>query len=80
MGEDKNEIEKTNLKVAMENHSMAVPTAAGGCLLHKKQEPIEHKDFENEVRGMMDITALLDKASVILDLQVRSNIYLFKPL
>ena len=44
--------------------------AAAGKLLHVSQEAVDHKDFSTEVRGLRDVSSLLDKCSVLLDVQV----------
>ena len=75
---DSNGMEKKGEKVDAEkfskfdpdDSSMSIKT--GGGLLHKQQHPIDLKDFLTEVRGMMDVNNLLEKAAVILDLQVMS--------
>jgi len=46
---------------------------AEGGLVHRKQQTVEHRDFVTEVRGLMDIEALLDTCAVVLDLQERPN-------
>ena len=35
-------------------------------LVHVNHETLEHKDFRAEVRGLRDISTLLDKCSVML--------------
>ena len=39
-------------------------------LVHVNHETLEHKDFRAEVRGLRDISTLLDKCSVMLDVTV----------
>ena len=39
-------------------------------LMHVSHETLEHKDFRAEVRGLRDISTLLDKCSVMLDVTV----------
>lgn len=45
----------------------------GGSYTHKKillnteQTPLQLKDFYNEVRGLRDVTHLLDEAQILLD-------------
>merc|ERR1719431_1261779 len=56
--------QKMNLKTATMND---------GALLHRTQQPIEQKCFMTEVRGIMDINNLLEKSSIILDLQDLPN-------
>jgi len=58
-------------KLDPDDSSMSIKT--GGGLLHKQQHPIDLKDFLTEVRGMMDVNNLLEKAAVILDLQDLPN-------
>merc|ERR1719233_865033 len=48
-------------------------TMSEGALLHRTQQPIEQKCFVTEVRGLMDINNLLEKSSIILDLQDMPN-------
>jgi len=48
-------------------------TMSEGALLHRTQQPIEQKCFVTEVRGLMDINNLLEKSSIILDLQDLPN-------
>jgi len=70
MGEG-NGVEKKQLKEEQDTPNMAMKSS--GALLHRMQQPIEHKDFVTEVRGIMDITNLLDGCAVILDLQDQPN-------
>lgn len=39
-------------------------------LVHVNHETLEHKDFRAEVRGLRDVSTLLDKCSVMLDVTV----------
>ena len=39
-------------------------------LVHVSHETLEHKDFRAEVRGLRDISTLLEKCSVMLDVTV----------
>ena len=64
-----NGVDKKQLKEEQDPSTMTVKNS--GALLHRMQQPIEHKDFVTEVRGIMDITNLLDRSAVILDLQVK---------
>ena len=41
-----------------------------GKLLHRKHEAVDRKDFHAELRGLLDISSLLDKCSVLLDVEV----------
>jgi len=60
-------------KKQMDLNTSTMTMKSGGSLLHRQQQPIEHKDFVTEVRGIMDINNLLDKSAVILDLQDQPN-------
>jgi len=60
-------------KKQMDLDTSTMTMKGGGALLHRQQQPIEHKDFVTEVRGIMDINNLLDKSAVILDLQDHPN-------
>ena len=51
---------------------------AAGKLLHVSQEAVDHKDFSTEVRGLRDVSSLLDKCSVLLDVQVGNTKYIKK--
>ena len=42
----------------------------GGSLLHRTTENLEHKNFETEVRGLLDVKSLLDTCTFLLDVKV----------
>jgi len=71
MGELNGE-DKKQMKEDMNNTS-SMTVKSGGALLHRQQQPVEHKDFVTEVRGVMDVNNLLEKCAVILDLQETPN-------
>jgi len=71
MGELNGE-DKKQMKEDMNNTS-SMMVKSGGALLHRQQQPVEHKDFVTEVRGVMDVNNLLEKCAVILDLQETPN-------
>ena len=54
---------------------MKTSTMSERALLHRTQQPIEQKCFVTEVRGIMDINNLLEKSSIILDLQASAGFY-----
>ena len=56
------------LKMNLNNSTMSE-----GALLHRTQQPIEQKCFVTEVRAIMDINNLLEKSSIILDLQASNR-------
>ena len=47
-------------------------------LVHVSHETLERKDFRVEVRGLRDISTLLDKCSVMLDVTVSDFLHLRK--
>jgi len=49
-------------KKQMDLDTSTMTMKGGGALLHRQQQPIEHKDFVTEVRGIMDIMVALINA------------------
>ena len=44
-----------------------------GQLLHNYKQSLDHKDFTAEIRGLLDVRGLLEKCSVLLDVEDRPN-------
>ena len=44
-----------------------------GRLLHNYKQSLDHKDFTAEIRGLLDVKGLLEKCSVLLDVEDRPN-------
>ena len=44
-----------------------------GQLLHNYKQSLDHKDFNAEIRGLLDVKGLLEKCSVLLDVDDRPN-------
>ena len=44
-----------------------------GQLLHNYKQSLDHKDFTAEIRGLLDVRGLLEKCSVLLDVDDRPN-------
>ena len=44
-----------------------------GRLLHNYKQSLDHKDFTAEIRGLLDVRGLLEKCSVLLDVEDRPN-------
>ena len=44
--------------------------ASDGKLLHNSKQSLDQKDFNAEIRGLQDVRGLLERCSVLLDLEV----------
>jgi len=47
--------------------------ASDGKLLHNSKQSLDQKDFNAEIRGLQDVRGLLERCSVLLDLEDKPN-------
>ena len=65
---------ETELNGKPVNVAESPPDSDGaGKLLFNSRQSLDHKDFNQEIRGLLDIRTLLDRCSVLLDVQDLPN-------
>ena len=63
------EVEVNGLKHVPDDDKVA-DVIRDGRLMYCHHESLEYKDFHLEVRGLQDISSLLDKCTILLDVHV----------
>ena len=51
------------------------PDGGSGKLLHNSKQSLDHKDFNAEIRGLVDVKGLLDNCPILLDVEVIYAVY-----
>ena len=64
------EVEINGKPTDVEDHEREHDEKQQASLLHKTQQSLDLKDFHTEVRGMMDVSSLLETCHFLLDVKV----------